>query len=128
MWPDSFCPPNCSPVQVEVMSTDGRKSVTKYSLDPATAQRLKDGDSQVAQHASSSVEQSRLAASPGKELQVRMWSILRLCDPTRNNLLFPANLLHHGGVIIAVRVCIHLIYQEVASSCSRILGVKLPSH
>lgn len=53
------------------MSTDGKNSVTKYSLDPATAQRAKEGDSQVAQHASTSVEQSRLAASHDKELQVR---------------------------------------------------------
>ena len=53
------------------MSGDGKKSVTKYSLDPATAQRAKEGDSQVAQHASSRVEQSRLGASQNKELQVQ---------------------------------------------------------
>lgn len=56
------------------MSSDGKKSVTKYSLDPATAQRTKEGDSQVAQHASSSVEQSRLEASNKKELQVISFS------------------------------------------------------
>ena len=67
------------------MSSDGNKSVTKYSLDPATAQRSKEGDSQVAQHASSRVEQSRLGASQNKELQVR--SILRLSVITDPHLL-----------------------------------------
>ena len=57
-------------LQVEVMSLDGKKAVRRYSLDPAAAQRTKEDSTQVAHHASSSVEQSRLSTSSNVELQV----------------------------------------------------------